>query len=1746
MEDTGSIWDSEVNPTIGQHYDNIASAAEGAIVATAVDFGASVWNSTAGLLGADEANTADILSRVDKNALAVFNENEDAIHTASFIGGAFIPSGIALKGMSLARAGVKGMGWFSDAGKAAKLTEIDTLFREGSVATKAYNEAKRSLYARGFANNAIDAAAMEVSVLSTMNAHPFMEDYMKDPGEHFVKSMLFGGVLGGTLGHIADRFEINALRGAVNQEAWTTVLENYKPIHQGWSNITALQTQAENIKTLSALVETPPSPIVKEFAQNMLLVEKAAQEQKFKDLSGRLLQGLKPNEQEIILNRLASDPRLAGPDYVELYKLANAQAGSKPIYKQTNLSITNKDQFDFKDFFDTKGNLKSRVYIPEFGVLGTSAEAAYFARAGVLGETPAGIAKVRKFGPEVTFKPNTEAGLELYSAKAPELDQVYLQRLDQVAHLKERDLARVSVAPDDIPTLNALVARAMKNPEDVANLKIRITKEEPNFNAYQSQVISSSGVKATHFDDLKTYAYSTSPYNLGKQALASDTLEFLRSWTGGSPSDKATFRTAFTAYRQGGWVADNRLRQMAQELYESPASSKLRAELLVKEADAEGNVYLYRGLKITDPKGHTPLDSYTPSFEVAKMFAGSASGVKIYKVHVNDIVGVVDNGHKELEYMVLAPNRATEAALPLSRTTTPGAVAAFNSTIKEVSYAEAESYLVQAKQDVITSMLSMGAPPETIAIRTNTPINTVRAFMGNGGNKSLMDLSYDGFPFMHYTDAAQIDKYLDPTNRPLLLRGNQNKVPYTTLSAKADIRALDIADRQIKTDFLQTSPSFIARKLGDLFFSEERRPLLDMLRAQLNKAVPGLAGFKFLQSTDMFIANMGDFGKVASLIGKDIMHIANEGVNTILKPISQAMEDVVRKPVSHVEVQTALALNASLKGKRIYSQGQFWQEEARIVDGKTAQVLVPAKYQGQEFKVVTAEADNLLQLFSAAGREMYHMKNTANKIQGTRPLSDLGFWVPAFNPIGKHIAYVHDRLADKVSVLFGNTAEELKEVIGVYKSANLKHIASGDLMIVENKFQQELYNKLAGRVDPLHTEIANVSKLHGGSSTPTIVKANVDQFSDIAQAYEHYINRSVRNIADMSMSDITGNLSRMAEVMGADLKNQPLTKVQRWIQSQENPASVMRNTLLGVSNAKDAPAWQAMNQTFETGMGIAAEVLRNAWKGVTERLPAKKLASGDSATLQKIDYAALNTQMEEAGVFNPWKIFDDKAAEIFGVAKLTQARNISPRIVHTSNALAATMVLRFGDIAQPLVNAMSLPILTMSAIADRMPNTFMGVARNTAKAPPLQIMMEGVAASVSGNALFQGWAKRWEAAGYFKPLVSEASDILQLARKFEPGALSKVEQGLNSNFVNMMAKPADWSETQVRKVAMFTGGVLAKRLYPELDDLGVTIFARDFMDKAVGNYHAAQRPTFFQGTLGAAAGLFQTYMLTMGQRIYRHLQLKDYKALGKMMLTQNTVFGMGSLPGFSVISQYLGDNYSDDNIDLTTGTFRALPDPVANAVMYGLPSSIGPAFYSRGEIAPRAPTTLGELPAFNMIQQVIQGVSSVAQAASAMDGTAGRAMMQALSMQSVNRPIARLSELASGYSVTRQGNTIAVPEEVWTATSALSRLIATRPLEEAKLRDAIHLDRYYGSLDHEERQKAIAELKTAIRSNMLTDEKLSAISEEYLRTGSPQGWRSAVNQAVAQTNTPGASTFTHKLKPNNPLMYMIDNLDGED
>jgi hypothetical protein len=1703
---------------------NIVSDLAGGTVASVVDFGASVWNS---LPGTEEVDTADLLSRVSSNALRVYEEHPDAVQAASFIGGIFAPAGLAMKGMNALRAGTKGATWFNDAGKASRLKEMDELFAKGGKATAEYRAARNAHLAKTAANQMVDSFAIEGAIIGAMNAHPFMEDYMKDPVSNFLIWGAVGGVIGGGIGAIGENYLMKQGAGNIAAKAVKTVVDDIRVVPEGLPMVSKLQVRQQNIQNLEALLghasEVGPraelNELTKDVAEKILLKEKARQVEDFEKMSSTMIQGLEKADQDLIMQRLIDDPRFAGVDAISLLRIEEKNVSP---FQAAKAALA--DTFDFQAAMNKKTQtafLKEQVLFTEFNKAGSRAHAAHYARANALGLKEADIGKL---GKQYTKVPHTDASLELAFKDTAHVDKLYLDALKHVDELDAKALAKVVVDPDDIPTLQALFARIQKDPEAFEKAKIILTKSEPNYGAIEQAVFKAGGVSADHLTKITKMTSGDDRYNIvASRGLSEDARTMLDDWVGGNPSAKDAFRRAFDAFFREASLSKNK--GIAEEIYNSTGSRAFREELR-KLADADGNIYLYRGIR-GQAKGHSAVESYTPSASVAASFGGK----KLYKVHVDDVIGTVRISLREFEVLVGSPARQVEATLPImNEAGKVASVTKLSTTHKEITPIELSAHLMAKKEEAIRAYVAQGMPMETIAIRTNTPLDAVQAFVLSNAD-SLMDIEKS---WISYNEASKIAEYLSPQLQPLVLKANINKVPYATLSANLDARATMNINQQIIEAFTLGSQSQTAREFGAAVFGEWRYAL-DILRSEVSNAVNQKAGNKFFTSTDFFVRDMGDFGQIANVVGKKIQHIANQAEKRLIQPLTEHMNKIAPNELSRVEINTALKLNAELTGPRAYKDRQFWQMEEVIRDGKKVQEAVPVRFQGKEFKVVLDDVDALLQELDKSGRELYNLKNTINEILGKPNVNDLGFWVPAFNPTGKHISYVWNKLDDSTQILWGNTAEELATAEKAYGAAFADKIARKEILIV-TKSDQELHNKLNGRLDPLTMAIANVERMHTGASSPAIVKANVDIFGEIAGGYQHYINSHVRSLAELSMHDITDILDKMSAVNKHYFENQPLSIVGKLTHKPEDAARVMKNTLIGNSNLTEYTNWKQVNQSFETGMNWAIGKMQAAWKEAT-----KLVKKPDD--LSKLDYEKLAKELDAAGIHNPWAVFDQEAANLFKVAKLTEATNVSPRMIYTSNALAATVALRFGELAQPIVNAISLPILTTSAIVNRMPSTFMGVQKGTAKFNPVQVMYEGARASNS-----QHWKKLddlWAKEGYYEPFVSEATAVMRQSRSFEPGSLAKVEKALDSNLVQWMSWTADKSESMVRRQAMFTGGVLAKRLYPELDDVGVTIFARDFMDKAIGNYHASQRPVFFQGTLGTAMGLFQTYMLTMGQSMYRHLELKNYKALGKMMLAQSSIFGAGSLPGFSIVSKTIGEHFSDDNVDLTTGTFRALGDKTASLVLYGLPSNLGPAFYSRGEIAPRVPSGLTGLPTVSMVGQTLQSALQLTQALSKDYPDVSRAFGEALSMQSMSRPLARGAELLTGYSVTRQGNTIASPDEVWTTTGIMARILGTRPLEEAKLREAIHLNHYYSALDHDARQKVTEELKIAIRNNELTDSKLSRLAEEYMRTGTPQGWRAALNTAIGQSNVSGKYALMKKLRPDDPLNFMIDQMDGE-
>lgn len=1751
-----SPFNTEVNSTLTSSRDPISNAIAtlyGGAVASAVDIGASIWNTLPG----DEVDTEDILQSIGGDPLRVYQEHPDAVHAASLIGGSFLPGTAAVKGMNLLKNGTRLAKWFGQGQKTARQAELAEMIANGAKETAAFKKLLWSDRLRTAGNSAVDAAAAEVLMLGTMGAHPYMEDYWENPVKNMGISLALGGGLGAVGGLIVDNAGLRQLTGKVEQGVLDELYGLVKPRATAGASATQLQQNAVTLENLSAVInkrvqagKTTETDLLMSYAEKMKRDLETKNAQILEKVMDPTLRDLPLADRQWIQSELMSNDALRDVEHVRHvtpHEILSTLKASTKLTDDPQLIVKNTLPGGY-----VEKELKTAVMFPDIGKFGTQADVQHYAGAAALGLDETALIKRMHKGLSET--PNMDSQLEVMAKATPYIEGDYAGwtlKFDKMSDAEfTKHVERSLVSANDVPQLQALAIRMAKNPS-TAGLKVKIADRMDEAVAIlgkEERTIGGAPVKYQQALESKFNNKTMSAYDPRITQAGSEMASDVTQWIGG---DQFKFQKSATSYFARGRnkatrrTGDVEAELSVKRLYESAESQKLRGDF-ASIADKDGYVYLYRGTDAPRIFGQAPLESMAVTPQKAAQFHGAGKGyTRLYKVHTDDIVaGFVDVGPKgdNVEIIVRASAREAEATLTSEgklqfREEIKKNLAVHHGKAYQASAADLMTYTRNGKYSEIKMMLQRGYPVDVIAKRVNMPTVSVEQFLASDRSLDAFEKIQDIVKFKSGKDAADA---LSVKNLPLVLRGGMRKAEYAKGHANLNTAMLQQINDQIVSNALKTSNSIAVRDIGDLLF-DRYSEAMSVMRAGLSNLNNEKWGSTFFSSGDMAARNLGDMGPILTGLGRDLTHIANKTSTRLLSPITELMEPVGKNIAALTEFSHAKNILAGLKGWRTYRDGQIWQNVERIgTDGKPVTVLEPVAFNGQPFRVNTDEADALLTAIGKAGQEMYELEDTRRKILGQNALNDIGYWMPATNPVNKFIAYVHDRVTDVTQMIYGKTQKELDDGL----RALAPRLASNPNLLIVKKGDQQWWSYTNGRADTVNMSTADATQLHTGSAASAIVPITRDVLSDVAGGFEHYINASVRNLADVSLSDITDTLRSYSSIAQRNVENQPLGLIQRVLNRPKDAGKEALNVLLGNPLLGDYEGWHAANRTFETGMAKAVGGIQSVWAGVVNNLPKLKTSKADEVA-GKIDYTDFLKKLEAHSVVNPFANVDE-----FMAARLGSNPDVSKRVISGSNALLATMALRFGELAHPLVNLMSMPILAALANTKGMPERFMGIQKGTASVGISQVMMEGVRSYNSHR--FAHLNKMWEESGYFEPLVSEATKVLQASRSFERGAVASVEKALDSSFVKVMSKPADFSEAISRKLMMHTGYHLGKRLYPELGDKGLTIFARDFMDKALGNYSAAQRPAMFQGTMGMALGLFQTYMLTLGQNIYRNIELRDWKTLAKGMLAQSTIFGFHSMPGFQPVSEAIGEHFSEEHFDLTTGTYRAVGDPAADWLLYGLPSNLmQSSFFSRGDIDPRIPNVLAgveNVPAAGMALQLGTLAKNIVSAAG-QGKDAGQAVLQALSLQSLSRPVARFSEIGmaltgEGGSVNQAGHTIQNSAEVLTTTGIISRVMATRPLQEAKLRETMYLNRFYEAADSEQRKKITDELRTAFRNGTNTPDRIEEIAERYMRNGgSPMGWRTAYRTAQATTNTPGEDTFIEDLDETSPFHYMMDNLD---
>lgn len=1095
------------------------------------------------------------------------------------------------------------------------------------------------------------------------------------------------------------------------------------------------------------------------------------------------------------------------------------------------------------------------------------------------------------------------------------------------------------------------------------------------------------------------------------------------------------------------------------------------------------------------------------------------------------------------------------------------ALAKTNQTV--ISGSDIEVAAREATKNTVYELGRNGMAPESIALKTNTTLDYVHHTLGGGeaatsnlaNNRGAMQME----DIYNSWDMDGVAQQYTTQNRLLSLSDNGRLDSYNDylvmLEGRSNQEMLDQWNNQFIRELLNNTQSEgfrdMMKQLG--MHTPESQSDIDAM-IQLAKESLGMVNDeigkgRFFQSADFHARNMGDAGLVINKLGDTFVRSANKVNEKFQKMANGPLRRIAIDEEQRLGINTIVQALRAQKGTIVYRNRSFY-----IVDGKNQ---TPLQWEGKTITVPEnwKDVDALVQVWEKRGAEIQAMRTTESKILGKANPVSTGLWIPPLDTRGKVVHFVQKRGPNGEGfthqVVTGNTLEEVENKTNV-----LRQRYGDDISIISpttrDQLQQRQYDKLKAEMFEGTIEAAESTQLKRGYGAEELFDTGLDTLRSIEDGFTSRTYSHMQRAQSLLFHDLLGALDVMEKNAKQAIDGANVGPVKKFLEGGVSNPTVMKQQLLGSNNLlSEYTVWDSGNKFVE---GLIETGMHRLSKWSKSVQYSEINPKGKKARAMDIKWEKLEEGMERAGFPYPFKELAAINAER-GFAHTASDPN-ARRVIAAANNFASTMALRFMETAHSLVNMISQPILTTSAIRGGNRSSFMGrqlLQQKTSIWETNATMMQGVAAM--NNPAYHSIMKKAEGAGVLDPIVSEASAVIKAANINETGMLAAAERGMEKlerfmpvgkNQRGIGVAFSDGAEVLSRRAAFATGIVDGMKKYGfklGADDTALYIYAKDFMDRAIGNYMPHQRPVAFQGSLGAAVGLFQTYMLTFAQNTWRHLETRDFAALGSVMMWQGSVFGIPSMPGMPQLSPLIGERFSDDNIDVKTGLFRMTDSKAGqDALVYGLPSALGsfiglegggPNISGRGVVSPR----LG-IPGAEMVIGAGEAVLNVAGSMRQAGMEAGAvSLLEALSQQSVSRPLARSMELVTGYSVNRAGRTVAVEDDVWQAGSILARLIGTRPTDEVRMREAAHLNTFYGSLDREKRQTAIDDIRQHVRYGSLNGDAIQSAAGKYFgNKGSPQGFRSALNTAIQMDSQSLAGQLKQDLDWDSPFMRMVGDL----
>jgi len=388
--------------------------------------------------------------------------------------------------------------------------------------------------------------------------------------------------------------------------------------------------------------------------------------------------------------------------------------------------------------------------------------------------------------------------------------------------------------------------------------------------------------------------------------------------------------------------------------------------------------------------------------------------------------------------------------------------------------------------------------------------------------------------------------------------------------------------------------------------------------------------------------------------------------------------------------------------------------------------------------------------------------------------------------------------------------------------------------------------------------------------------------ANVIEDYVRHIQKQEASIVRLGMETVRSQLYADLRSLGKQFEQIGTSKAQadvKKFKSQiENPFEEYIKMGLDISKRSEYTLMHEANEFTESLGKTAYRVFgENKEKALQKLLP----------------WEEANKLAERYGIAGPYR-----DADAYIAANSPADKSLTKEFVAKANMFMVNFTLRL-DMAQSLINIISTPVLLsteMASIRNLVANDSalagklnelrsIAVPGENFRVPSTVGLIAGAIKEFWGpekNALIA----RYTSIGAIKDTMSKYHEMIDHLSVVPGQAVSKYKE-LGDKAVEIGAKFSGnlWSEEFTRFVSanvmhrLTDPIVAAGKMSKAEQDAYMSIF----VNRVQGNYLASQRPIAFQGVLGAAVSLFQTYQFNLLQQLFRHVENQDKRAVFTLM-----------------------------------------------------------------------------------------------------------------------------------------------------------------------------------------------------------------------------------------------------------------------